>query len=148
MHHKHAAGRLCDDNIAMLHTRVASAYHCLIWVPFVASWCGGHVQALIALQHAPAGDRLLKHVLYPEPPKVSAAAAAAAAGGEPDLQQLALLPTGLSQALQAAYNSSQCAAVVACLDKRYPFVLVQGPPGTGADCCCPVSETGWLLTVL
>lgn len=85
------------------------------------------LQALIALQHAPPGDRLLKHVLSPEPPKLSAAAT----GGEADLQQLAQLPAGLRRALQDAYNSSQCAAVSACLDRRLPFVLVQGPPGTG-----------------
>lgn len=91
------------------------------------------MQALCALQHAPAGDRLLRTVLSPQPPGGPAAQHVAAPGPAPDSssQQLAALPAGLRQALQAEYNSSQCAAVAACMDQRFPFVLVQGPPGTG-----------------
>lgn len=85
------------------------------------------VQALIALQHALQGDRLLKVVLDPQPPRASAISAA----GTDSSQQLAQLPPGLSQALRSAYNPSQCGAVGASLDQRLPFVLVQGPPGTG-----------------
>jgi hypothetical protein len=89
--------------------------------------CVHYVQALIALQHALQGDRLLRVVLDPQPPRASATVGPSTDSS----QQLGQLPLGLSQALRAAYNPSQCGAVGACLDQRLPFVLVQGPPGTG-----------------